>query len=133
MSFATSKSFFRLCQLNNFRFYPNSRIVEVKDRILPEIVFSQLKATVSGNVSCIVDKDCKNLRVLFRQILKGSSDGYEIIAEVLSTLYCVTGLTLFVTKNKFQMVHIKSTMSVLAFMKFPCQHRNCVGRKVNLL
>lgn len=68
------------------RFFPNSRIIEVKGRSVAEIVFSQLKATVSGNVSCIVEKDCRNLRVLFRQILKGSSEGYEIIAEVLSKL-----------------------------------------------
>lgn len=50
-------------------------------------MFSQLKATVSGNVSCIVDADCKNLRVQVRQVLKSSSDGYEIIAEVISMMF----------------------------------------------
>lgn len=84
--FSANKPFFHYYIDDTFRFFPVSLTIEVKSRTIPEIIFSQLKATVSGKVNCIIEKDCQNLRVLFRQILKGSSDGYEIIAEVLSKL-----------------------------------------------
>lgn len=69
---------------DGLRFFPPSLTVEVGAEIPTNITFSQLKATVSGKVKCITEKDCKNLRVLFRQFLKDYADGYEIIAEVAS-------------------------------------------------
>lgn len=61
------------------RFFPISRTVEVSAKPLNDIVFSQLKAKLSGKVQCILPQDCNGLKV----ILQSSVGGSDIIHSVV--------------------------------------------------
>lgn len=49
-----------------FRFYPLSQIIDVETKPLFDLTFSQLKATITGDIHCIFEDDCRSLKVLLK-------------------------------------------------------------------
>ncbi|CAG9855021.1 unnamed protein product [Phyllotreta striolata] len=69
------------------QFYPLVQTIEVNSESLPNVVFSQLKSTISGKVMCLVPKDCEDLTVA----LKGGADN-EFIVKVKSGSYSLSDM-----------------------------------------
>ncbi|CAH0562230.1 unnamed protein product [Brassicogethes aeneus] len=53
-------------QQKGLQFFPIKQTIVVSSEDIPEVVFSQLKATVSGTVRCIRPKDCEDLTVTLK-------------------------------------------------------------------
>lgn len=71
--------------LLNFRFYPVSHVIDVNAGTTSGIVFSQLKATVSGKIQCISANDCEKLKIIMRAVVRdGQGEENEIVVDVIS-------------------------------------------------
>lgn len=61
-----------------FRFFPSSHSMEVISNPISGITFSQLKATVTGKVRCLREKDCASLKVVIQ-----SPDNKDVVADII--------------------------------------------------
>lgn len=100
------------------QFFPISQTVDVTKGPITGVTFSQLKAELSGQVKCIKQKDCENVKVVLRQITNDiiqpdkdiSSDlhnGFYVFDDVRPGTYEV-----FLTTNRFCWEKAKQTVVV---------------------
>lgn len=59
------------------RFFPLTQKIEVASENIMNLVFSQLKSTISGRVDCIQKQDCEGLNV----IMKSGSEELVILVQ----------------------------------------------------
>lgn len=62
-----------------------SQVIEVASKPLFDIAFSQLKATVTGEVVCLNEKDCNSFNVLLKSTL--NENVQELFAHIKSILF----------------------------------------------
>lgn len=58
----------------SFRFFPISQTIAVINKPIFDVTFSQLKATVDGEVKCLNGKNCDSLRVYLIPTYNDNSD-----------------------------------------------------------
>ena len=65
---------------NNVQFYPLQQTIEVNSASISDIIFSQLRAKVTGAVSCLSDDDnsCKNIEVTLNSL---DENGYQTSSQ----------------------------------------------------
>lgn len=81
-----------------FRYYPTSQIIEVFRENDQIIVFSQLKATVTGKVQLHHDKDYKNFKVFLNPLQ--SSNKKSISVDLTGMCVYTYNLKRFISKPK---------------------------------
>lgn len=101
---AFSKTFQRSVRMQHltklFRFFPIQQIIEVSTSPVSGIIFSQLRATVTGSVKCLPDSgsNCADISVTLNALdTSGKHDGKQSIALLKSKL-----TTTLVTFNWFK-------------------------------
>ncbi len=73
---------------NCLRFFPIQQIIEVSSSPVSGIIFSQLRATVTGTVKCLPDSgsNCNDISVTLHSLdSSGKHDGKQSIALLKST------------------------------------------------
>ncbi|XP_015834614.2 BOS complex subunit NOMO1 [Tribolium castaneum] len=95
------------------QFFPKVQNIEVSSEQVGSIIFSQLKATVTGKVQCISKKDCQGLKAILKpsgeknEIVTNISDDSYKIADIYPGIYEIT-----ISDNKLCWKSNKQTVNV---------------------
>ncbi|KAJ3639563.1 hypothetical protein Zmor_002915 [Zophobas morio] len=73
------------------QFFPKVQSIEVDSEQTGTIIFSQLKATVSGKIKCIHKNDCIGLKVILKPTSE-SSERNEVIINILDDSYKISDI-----------------------------------------
>ncbi|KAK4872067.1 hypothetical protein RN001_016191 [Aquatica leii] len=94
-------------KVQGIQFFPISHTLEVTNSPVANIMFSQLKSTITGKVECIKNEDCKTLKVVLRPIINDvPSESKDVIVGLTDNLFTFQDVRpgnyeIFLTPNKF--------------------------------
>lgn len=95
----------------NFRFFPIQQTIEVASSPVSGIIFSQLRATVTGTVKCLADSgsNCNDISITLQSLdSNGNRNGKQSLALLKRNSSLNTLMYLLNYTKRFQMENILS-------------------------
>ncbi|KAF5281325.1 hypothetical protein FQR65_LT02955 [Abscondita terminalis] len=93
-------------KVQGIQFFPISHTLEVVNSPVNNIMFSQLKSTITGKVECIKKEDCETLKVVLRPIINDiPSESKDVIVGLVDNQFTFQDVRpgsyeIFLTPNK---------------------------------